>query len=163
MSALVTYTERDYVAAYELAGRPTCQWWIWHGIAGSVLLLAGIASTSDLLRLGFLGALIGGGVGHLAVQKLWRPRQARRAFETTKAPPGPVEIALEQNGIRLKGPDGGGLIRWSHIHRWRADATCVLVYENQAVFRIFPRRISSSDFEFATLEERLRENVGAAT
>ena len=107
--------------------------------------------------------MIGGGVVFVFGRFLVNPILARRHYRKYKAIQEPINIKLNEDGIELSNPDGGGLVRWEKIFKWRQNEEYLLIYPMPRMYHIIPKSISKAGFELTALIQALQEKVGNET
>ena len=164
MNIETTYkiSEQDYVRAMTLFSEITPK---VASIYGVVILVLGLTAIfgSGAIKGGAIGGLIGGGVVVILGRLIVNPILARRHYRKYKAIHDPINIKLKDDGIEFSTPDGGGLVRWEKILKWRQNEEYVLVYPMPRLYYIIPKSISKSGFEIPLLIGALREKVGNET
>lgn len=160
-----TITEQDHVSANFTDLRPRR----WIGVVGILLAMLIVA----VLALGFR-EMLGRGPGNVA---FWGvlvgciyflvfflflvPRRARRLYRQTQGAGKPITFIIGAEGLGLRIEDGGGQIPWSHFHKWKQGRKNVLLYQNDALFMILPKRCFTAA-QIQTLLQILGEQVKRA-
>jgi hypothetical protein len=164
MNMETTYkiSEDDYVGAMKLFSKITPK---VAAVYGAVILMLGLVAIlgSGAVKGGAIGGLIGGGVVIVVGRLIVNPILARRHYKKYKAIQEPINIKLKDDGIELSTPDGGGLIRWEKIFKWRQNEEYLLVYPMPRLYHIIPKSIGKSGFDVSGLIGALREKVGNET
>jgi len=164
MNMETTYkiSEQDYVRAMKLFSKITPK---VAAIYGAVTLVLGLVAIfgSGAIKGGAIGGLIGGGVVIVLGRLIVNPILARRHYRKYKAIHEPISIRLKDDGIEFSTPDGGVLVRWEKILKWRQNDEYLLVYPMPRLYHIIPKSISNSEFELSVLVGALREKVGNET
>ena len=162
MSALYQIGEEEYVRANRLFCKRSIKVYVlWLLIALGLVVLAIMTGLNFIFIL--VCAVIGGIIGDLITWRVYAPRQTRRQFREYKAIGEPVDISLEEEGLRFKDADNFSLLKWSDLMKWRENEEFVLVYQHRALYHIIPRRLQNDGFDVVSLTEKLEEAVGPAT
>lgn len=164
MNMETTYkiSEHDYVRAMKLFGKIMPKVAAIYGAAVLVLGLVAVFG-SAAIKGGAIGGLAGGAVVIVLGRFIVNPILARRHYRKYKAIQEPINIKLNEDGIELSTPDGGGLVRWDKIFKWRQDEEYLLIYPMPRMYHIIPKSISKSGFELPVLIQALQEKVGNET
>lgn len=161
MKAEYTISEDDYVRAMKLFSRFTPKGGLILGLIFLVLILAA-AFAPQPVKSGAIGGLIGGGVTLVLVRYLLSPILARRHYRKYKSIQLPINIELKDEGIEFSSADGGGVVRWQTIFKWRHDEHYLLVYPMPRLYYIIPRTIATAGFDLPALLHALEIKVGKA-
>lgn len=155
-------SEADYIHAMRLHARVRG----WR-LAALVLVLAAIAVAAVLGPATLRPPLIGGLVGGAAVaagSRWWLlPWLARRHYRQYPMIHEPFTVQLRDDGVRFTSPQGDGLLRWTHILKWRSGPHQLLLYPMPRLFHIVPRAVTAQGFDLAALVARLEAEVGEAS
>lgn len=160
MQASFTITEGEYLRANKLFTKPSRKTLIIYAVAGIALATIALGVASPVLRIGAMGALIGGFFGHLFVRRIYAPSQTRKQYKEYKAAQEPVCVTRQDDGIKFETASGGAIIDWARIVKWRENEELVLIYQAPQVYHIVPKRIGELADE---ISKALAEKVGAAT
>lgn len=162
METTYKISEQDYLRAMKLFSKITPKVATIYGVAVVALGLVAIFGTAAI-KGGAIGGLIGGGAVVVLGRLIINPYLARRHYRKYKAIHEPINIKLKEEGVELSTPDGGGLVRWEKILKWRQNEDYLLVYPMPRMYHIIPKSISESGFELPALIEALQEKVGNET
>ncbi|GMU66801.1 MAG: hypothetical protein AMXMBFR36_30750 [Acidobacteriota bacterium] len=86
------------------------------------------------------------------------PRHVRRLYRQTKAAGRPTTYSIDDSGLTLQSENGSGSVPWPDFHRWKEGRSCLLLYINQALFIILPKRAFSAD-QLAATRAYLHQHV----
>ena len=162
MQATYTISERDYVRAMKLFSKITPK------VAGIyAIAVIGLASATffgpPVIRDGAIGGLIGGLVVVVFGRLLISPLLAKRHYRKYKAIQEPITIQLTEEGVGFTTADGGGVVKWDKVFKWRQNDNYVLIYPMPRLFHIIPKTKIDSGFNLSSLIENLHSQVGKET
>ena len=160
MQASFTLTEGEYVKANQLFTKPSRKTLFIYAVAGIALATIALGAGSPALRIGAIGALVGGIFGHLFVRRIYAPSQTRKQYKACKAAQEPVCVTRQDDGINFETASGGATIEWARIVKWRENDELLLIYQAPQVYHIVPKRIGELADEISMA---LDEELGAAT
>lgn len=162
METTYIISEHDYVRAMKLFSKITPK---LAAIFGASVLVLGILAVfgPPIIKGGAIGGLIGGGVVFILGRFIVNPILARRHYRKYKAIQEPINIKLKEDGIELSNSDGGGLVRWEKIFKWRQNEEYLLIYPMPRMYHIIPKSISKTGFELPALIQALQEKIGNET
>src|SRR5262245_36237397 len=140
MRAHGTMTERDYVAAQVLHLRPG--FFILSGI-----LLAVALALWAVLGVGF-APLVAAAAFIVVWSAVMIPWRARRTFREYKAASEPFSMDVRDDGLFFERPRSSGLVPWSHLIKWRASSSLVLLYPARNLFYLVPKHCFADPKEF---------------
>jgi hypothetical protein len=86
---------------------------------------------------------------------------ARSNYREYKTIQESMRVGLRDDGIEFSTPDGGGLMRWEKIFKWRQNEKYLLIYSMPRLYYVIPKKIEESGFHVPTLISALREKVGS--
>jgi hypothetical protein len=86
------------------------------------------------------------------------PRHARRLYRQTKSAGQLTMYSIAESGLTLQSENGTAFVPWSNFHSWKEGRTCLLLYVNQALFVILPKRAFSPD-QLAAVKAYLLQHV----
>ena len=155
MDAEYTISEDDYVNAMKLYSRFTPRLALIYGIGFLVLLLFAVFGSPTLKS--------GGGIVTVLGRFLISPILARRHYKKYKAIHLPIHIGLKDEGVGFSTSDGGGVVRWENIYKWRQNDRYLLIYPMPRLYHIIPKSIESSGFDISALVAMLQAKVGKET
>jgi hypothetical protein len=159
MKATYRISEEDYVRAMKLFSKITPK------IAAILILMVlvlvvVIVLGSGAVKGGAIGGLIGGVVVAVVIRYVVNPIIARRHYRNYKAIQEPITIDLKEEGVELSTSDGGGLVRWEKMLKWRQSEEYLLIYPMPRMYHIIPKSIADSGFELQRLIKLLQERIG---
>ena len=173
MSARYLISERDYVCAGALAGRPS-----WRNLAASLLLIVvsvvlsvGVAGIdgghwhwlgATWVIAGVVGAVAGIAVIELVVLWLVLPWMLRRHYRRYKAIHDEMVASLLDEGVRFTSPNGEARLSWDKILKWRCNTEYVLIYPAPRLIHIIPATVTTQGFNVERLKAALTQHVGPA-
>jgi YcxB-like protein len=152
-------TQDDYVSAMKLYSKRTP---IITGIYSAiviVLCLIIVIGTPDL-RVSAIGGLFGGSIVIMLMYFVITPLFARRHYQKYKAIQEPMFVQLMDDGVEFSNADGGGLVRWEKILKWRQNDEYVLLYLMPRLYHIIPKTVKNLGFDFTSLTKKLESTVG---
>jgi hypothetical protein len=161
MQASYHISERDYVRAGALFGRPSKRFWV----VAAVFLVAGLAVAmwgARDVRWVALGGVIGGVLGGLFVPKVVNPWLLRRHYRRYKAAHDEQRVSLSDDGLQFATVDAAGRVPWAKILKWRFNADYVLVYPMPRLYYIIPTSLAEQGFDIEQLKAELTRHVGPA-
>jgi hypothetical protein len=157
-----TITEQDYVAAMKLFYRLSLKVVLVYVILALILAIFAVAG-SPVIQ----GAAVGTLAGALIVIVLGRliisPMLARRHYRKYKAIQESIQIELKLEGVTFSTVDGGGIVPWEKVHRWRQNDSYLLIFPMPRLYHIIPKSVSRSGFDVDGLVEKLIARVGPET
>jgi len=159
MKTELKITEDDYVKAMKLYSKRTPLLNGIYSILIIVLCLITVLGTPDL-RGGAIGGLVGGGIVIMLVYFVINSMLARRHYHKYKAIQEPMLVQQMDDGIEFSSTDGGGLVRWEKILKWRQNDEYVLLYLMPRLYHIIPKTIKGLGFDFVSLTKELEAKVG---
>ena len=162
METTYNISEEDYVRAMKLFSKTTPKIAAIYGAVAIVLLIVAILGTGAI-KAGAIGGLIGGSVVGILGRYVINPILARRHYRKYKAIQEPITINLKEEGLELSTPDGGGLVRWDKILKWRQNEQYLLIYPMPRMYHIIPKSVAESGFELSSLITSLQERIGNET
>ena len=100
MQASFTLTEGEYVKANQLFTKPSRKTLFIYAVAGIALATIALGAGSPALRIGAIGALVGGIFGHLFVRRIYAPSQTRKQYKAYKAAQEPQQRRWRDGDVR---------------------------------------------------------------
>jgi hypothetical protein len=91
--------------------------------------------------------------------ELVRKRSAKM-FTQDKLLQLPYHFEIDDTSLSIRTEWGNQNVPWSSTHKWKSNDKMILVYANDLLFRMFPRRWFSSAADFAGFKELLARTVG---
>jgi hypothetical protein len=148
MMITVKLEEADYLAATRLHGRWSITRWslmILSSIlvlgAGLLLLLSdGTSSDSRFSGELFICITIAAWGVQAYVRWVGMPKRVRRLFGQQKSLQRVYTLSWDDEHLKIEGADGSSSTPWSDFLKWREDALMFLLYFNDILFRIVPKR-----------------------
>ena len=162
MDTVYEITEDDYVRAMKLYSKITPKIAAIYALGTAMLVLVALFG-SPVMKGGARGGLIGCIIAVVLGRFIVNSVLARRHYRKYKAIHDPIHIQLKDEGIELATTDGGGLVRWEKILKWRQNKDYVLVYPMPRMYHIIPKSIEESGFDLKSLVATLGEKVGNET
>lgn len=160
MEASFTITEEEYIRANKLFTKLTQKTLIIYGVVCVVLAAIAFVAESPALRIGAIGAIVGGFIGDLCVRSVYAPIQSKKQYREYKAAQEPMCITKQYDGIKFESTIGSAKIDWDRIVKWRENEELLLIYQAPQVYHIVPKRIGELADE---ISKSLAEEVGAAS
>ena len=160
VEASFTISENEYVSANKLFTKLSIKTLFIYGLVGAAFAVIALVTESPVLRIGALGAIVGGFIGDLCVRKIFAPMQTKKQYREYKAIQEPVRITTEHSGIKFEAAIGDAMIEWNRIVKWRESDNFLLIYQAPQVYHIVPKRIGVLADE---LSKSLVKNVGPAS
>jgi hypothetical protein len=164
-----SYTPRDFVRSQYLHIKRRL--WLYAVCTGIVLLLAAAiyltpsaahelqleTSVADFLEsfpwlVGWIVYL----VAYYGVYIQWR---ARRVFAQTKELHVPVRFSLGDSGLTMENANGRSTMPWDHILKWRESRDLFLLYPNDILFYMIPKRCIADEATATALSALLGSHV----
>jgi hypothetical protein len=152
-------TEQDYLNAMRLNNRMTKKGAFIFGFLTSLFLLFSISGSGAIQFIS-----IGGAAGIILVlvfSQVIISFIARSNYREYKTIQESMRVGLRDDGIEFSTPDGGGLMRWEKIFKWRQNEKYLLIYTMPRLYYVIPKKIEESGFHVPTLISALREKVGS--
>lgn len=115
-----------------------------------------------ILLLGFIG-LVGWPAFLVAMTYLNSMRASKSLLESTPALKGPTHWLFSDGTIRVDFPTGNSHLEWAGIMRVRETATQFLLYPQNLMAFVIPKRFFSSREQVSRLREMIRRHVPTAT
>ena len=156
-------SEDEYVRANKLFTRLSRKRSAYYALAAAGLFGLAVFAKSDTIQFAAFFGLVGGVIGYLVIRHGLAPWQTRRQYRVYRAAQEPLDIELEDEGLRFRSSSTDSLLKWEHLMQWRENQEFVLVYQNPRLYHIIPKKLSSDSFDIAALISRLEGVVGRAT
>lgn len=86
-------------------------------------------------------------------------RDARRVFNQQKDLHEPFKAVLTEEGFHYSSETGNLFLKWVDFHKYRIGKKMILVYQSDALMRMFPKRWFS-DAEFEEFKKYLSAALG---
>ncbi len=87
-----------------------------------------------------------------------RPYQITRMYNQQKDLSSPFEIELTEEGYNINNSYGSGRMPWKDFVKWKADEKIFLLYRNDTMFNMIPRRLLQDETDVMYLLNQLRDN-----
>jgi hypothetical protein len=133
---------------------------IIYALAFVALVIVALLTDSPTLRIGAIGAIVGGILGDIVVRKIYAPYQTRKQYKSYKAAQEPTTVRSSEDGLYFTASIGDAKINWDRILKWREDSNFVLIYQAPQIYHIIPKRVGAFAIEVSKL---LSRNVGSAS
>lgn len=100
----------------------------------------------------------------VAYQFIILPRQVARMFNQQKSLSAPFEMEMTDEGLLYRNEFGSGLTLWSHFIKWKENKEMLLLYRNDIMFNMLPRRLFHDESEIDFVHAKLRQgNIPSAS
>ena len=159
----ITYqiSEDDYLKALTLGG--LFSWRYYLRVAIVTLLLAILFFVGpETIRYFAVSGLVSVMFFVVLAKYFILPMKIRKHYQKYKLLHEEVGIELQDEGIHHTIPDGGQLIRWEKILKWRHNYAYILLYISPRLFLIIPKSTISKGFNIPLLIICLTQKVGRA-
>ena len=133
---------------------------ISYAVVAIALIIVSITATSFIVKIGAIGGVVGGFIGHMVVRHLYAPWRTRKQYRAYQAAQEPVEVKVLSESLLFKSNIGEAVIEWSRINKWRENEDLLLIYQAPEVYHILPKRVGGS---ISKIREALVQNVGKKT
>jgi len=156
----------DYIQAGLLNGEMTARSKRIHLYIDIALVVLGALAfyfEQGIIGGALIGAAVGGNLLPYILRNYVSPWLLKRHYDKYPQMKKPVEITLDELGIRMESEDGSGILKWQDINRWRENKLLILVYLAPKIYHLIPKRIVNDGFPLQKLEEKLLDHVGVAT
>ncbi|MCK5034476.1 MAG: YcxB family protein [Candidatus Sabulitectum sp.] len=159
METTYTITEDDYAGAMKLFHKITPGKATVYAIVTMALILTAFSGL-EIISAGASGGLIGIFLLLVPGRLIAMPFLAKRQYRKYKAIQEPVTVQLTDEGVNFTTADGGGIIRWEKLLKWRQNEKYILIYPMPKLFHIIPVRVADSGFDIQALVKLLESRVG---
>jgi hypothetical protein len=164
LSILCQLTADDYVKAQYLHLRPSP--WVKYLVLGLVglglaVLVSGALSPFLLTNL-LIAALpiLFFGVIYGFILLVIVPSKTRRVFAQQKSLQAQYEIVISPDTIETTSEQGTSRMAITDFYKYKVGQDLVLLYQSQALFHMFPRRVFDSESDFKQFLRYLEANLG---
>ena len=140
MKVEYTITEDEYVKANKLFTRPSKNNLVFYTAVAISLILLSIAADSVAVKIGAIGGIVGGFIGHMVVRHIYAPWKTRRQYRTYQAAREPITVQVRPESLFFKSKIGEAIIEWPRINNWCEDEQFLLIYQAPEVYHILPKR-----------------------
>ncbi|MGJ8655150.1 MAG: YcxB family protein [Akkermansiaceae bacterium] len=93
---------------------------------------------------------------------VWLPYKSKKLFKQQKALSVPSDVEITEDYFVSTSSLGSAKLVWADFHKYRIGKDLILVYQNDAIFHMFPKRWFT-DGEYQELVEILQVNLGRET
>jgi Ca2+/Na+ antiporter len=122
------------------------------GLAVVVLVLRGELHWLEIINGVILVVLF------LVIRFIYVPWRVRRSYSQQRELSVPWEIVVAETGLEISNEYGHVILPWSGFIKWREDDQLFLLYESDAVYRVFPKRFFTGSEQLAEIRKKLTEN-----
>ena len=92
----------------------------------------------------------------------WSRRAQKRLYAKATAMHGRISLGVGEDGLQFQGPTFSSQLRWSHFARFIEDEDSFLLYPNEQIFNIVPKRNLAPE-QITALREYLALKIGPST
>jgi len=122
------------------------------GVTAVVLVLRGELHWLEIINGAILVVLF------LVIRFVYIPWRVRRSYAQQREFSVPWEITVTETSLEISNNYGNIKRPWSEFIKWREDDQHLLLYEGDAVYRVFPKRFFTGSEQLITIRQRLAEN-----
>ena len=139
-----TITEDEYVKANKLFTKPAKTTLVAYAVVVLALLVIAVIAPSYVVKIGAIGGVSGGYIGHMAVRHLYAPWRTRKQYRAYQAAQESVAVKVLPDSLLFKSSIGEAVIEWSRINKWRENGEFLLIYQAPEVYHIIPKRVGEA-------------------
>ncbi|MFP1683805.1 YcxB family protein [Alloalcanivorax sp. C16-1] len=151
-------SREDYIAAGRLFARPTRKL-----LVVSASILGALAVVAFCVPATVAGAIVGGMAGWVlffsVVMLVVTPRMLGRHYDNYKSMQEEISVELKDEGVLFSTEDGGGLVRWDSLHKWRQNDRYILILIMPKLYYVVPKSLGDRGFDIPRLLDALKKNA----
>jgi hypothetical protein len=121
-------------------------WALWWFFFGSPRLRVGSAGWGLLAGLGYFVFVFG----------IWQPLKWRKLYRQHKDLHRPSKMLLTETEWKSEHSSGSGTIRWGDLVKWREGNSVFLLYPNDVLFYVLPKRLFPSPAQIDEFRQFLK-------
>jgi hypothetical protein len=161
-----TITEQDYLGAWWLSMKPR----LWIAVVGMVLVILVVAIT----LISILQRLVGHhpifdepfsmlfALAYLGIFFWFLRYLQRRNYRKQKMLSVSFRVSFDAESIRLVNEFVSSTLPWHIFHKWRENKYIFLLYESNAIYLIFPKRLFENSESINEFRRLTHEKIGKA-
>jgi len=122
------------------------------GVAAVFLALRGELHWLNIINGAILVVLL------IVIRFVYIPWRVRRSYAQQREFSVPWEITVTETSLEISNNYGNIKRPWSDFIKWREDDQLLLLYESDALYRVFPKRFFTNSEQLAAIRQKLTEN-----